>query len=593
MTKLGTGRKLTTIIAADAVGFSEMMSRDENQTLNTLKSCQRIIFDSIEENDGRVFGGAGDSVIAEFSSPVQAVVCANEFQQRLAKRNRKNPEQQRMWFRVGINLGDVMVDGDNLYGDGVNIAARLEQIGEPGGICVSAKVFEEVKRNLDLPFVDGGVRELKNIAASVTVYHMREVTKDNSAIPDGQNGNRLKPPLPSAPAIRSHEQPSIAVHPFEVTGDEDTKFLAEGLRTGLIGILSRYTGNKLVVDEEHSEERPDYILEASVRGRGGRYRLSFGLIDTVANSQVWNKQYDRQGSDAFELEDEISQAVTSALRIKLKALAFEGLRNTDNKDLSVAELLNKAAGYFVISPGSNDEIEEILTLAINTSPDNPMALSMMAGCILRRLEHSPLELPEDSEQKVRRSVARALELNPDGYFSRLMAAYTAQDLDGDFAKSLVHAQAALESNPNFTQALAVVAICKCHLGQSGEGLDELTQAINANLEDPQRFRNNRELAIALFVADKIQEALGVSTRLVELAPELERNKLVHMALLWHAGEHDGANEIANELMKKFPSLNAKTMRPIRFGASDAKARFYKAFQALGFDTEGNLVALKK
>ncbi|MBT7760453.1 MAG: adenylate/guanylate cyclase domain-containing protein [Rhodospirillaceae bacterium] len=167
-------RKLTTILAADVVGFSKMMGNDEGATLESLKSCRAIIDGSIEEHNGRVFGSAGDSVIADFSSPVQAVLCANEFQNFLADRDAQVDENHRMSFRVGINIGDVIIDGDNLFGDGVNIAARLEAMAKGGGICVSSKVYDEVRRKLDLLFLDGGSQRLKNIDDPVNVYHLGE-----------------------------------------------------------------------------------------------------------------------------------------------------------------------------------------------------------------------------------------------------------------------------------------------------------------------------------------------------------------------------------------------------------------------------------
>ncbi len=560
------------------------------------KDCRAIVEASIEQHNGRVFGGAGDSLIAEFSSPLQAVVCANDFQQSIAERNQERPEDDRMWFRVGINLGDVMVDGDNLYGDGVNIAARLEQIGEPGGVCVSHKVFEEVRRNLGLPFVDGGIRELKNISEPVAVHHVRPVTDDRSGKTGTEAGQSRAPPnraVPPRPVPSAPEQHSIIVHPFKVTGDDETEFLAEGLRDGLSGILSKSSAVKLVADAEHGRMRPDFILEGNVRGRGDRIRLSFGLIDTATNSQVWSERYDRSGSDAFELEDEISQAVASVLRVKLKALAFEQLRNTGNEELSVPDLLNKAAGYFVTSPGNNDEIEQILRLAIEKSPDNAMALAMMAVCLYRPHEFSPLALPQAARQEIMKSTARAIALDPDGYFTRFVVAMMTQDLEGDFERALIHGQTALQANPDFTQAMALVAIAKIHLGQIEEGLNGLRRAIAANKDDPQRFRHHRELAVALFMAGELEEAASISTKLVEQAPEMDRNKLVHAALLWHADQQEKAVAVAAWLKEKYPALTGGTMRPVQFGASDAAVRFNQAFRDMGFEPADNVVSIGK
>jgi adenylate cyclase len=584
-------RKLTTILATDVVGFSEMMGRDEAGTLEALKACRNLIEDSIREHHGRVFGGAGDSLIAEFSSPLQAVICANDFQKHIAQRNQESPEDQRMWFRVGINLGDVMVDEENLYGDGVNIAARLEQIGEPGGVCVSHKVFEEVRRNLGLPFVDGGVRELKNISEPVPVHHVRPVTDSESS------GSEIQLPQESRAQAKASglvpEKQSLHVHAFKVTGDEDTEFLAEGLRDGLVGSLNKYSAITLIADDQQGRTRPDFVLEGSVRGRGDVVRLSFGLIDTETNSQVWSERYDRQGSDAFELEDEISEAVASVVRVKLKALGFERLKDTKNEDLSAQDLLNKAAGYVVRTPGNNDEIEQILRLAIDISPEHSMAQAMLGFCLYRQFEFSPLSLPDAVEQEIISLTERAVMLSPDSYFAHLIAALTAQEISGDFERALIHAQSALDANPSFTQAMAMVGIARCHLGQLEDGLTGLRRAIGANKEDPHRFRHNRELAIALFMADELEEAVDVSMRLVELGPELDRNRLVHAALLWHAGRKEKAIAMGDWLMKKYPELSVSLMRPVRFWATDLEARFNEAFPAIGFEAATNVVSIGK
>jgi adenylate cyclase len=588
-----TERKLTTILAVDVVGFSEMMGRDEPGTLAALKARRAVIEESIREHNGRVFGGAGDSLIAEFSSPLQAVICANDFQKHIAQRNQEHSEDQRMWFRAGINLGDVMVDGDNLYGDGVNIAARLEQIGEPGGVCVSNKVFEEVRRNLGLPFVDGGVRELKNISEPITVHHVRPVTEPAA----GTLGGEASPPQDTGERARgagaSPDKQSICVHEFKVTGDEETAFLADGLRDGLIGNLGKYAAINLVTDDQHRRARPDFSLEGNVRGRGDRVRLSFDLIETATGSQVWGERYDRQGRDAFELEDEISEAVASVVRVKLKTLAFERLKDARNEDLSVPDLLSKAAGYFVATTGNNDEIEVILRLAIDKAPNNSMATAMLGMCLYRLHEFSPLSLPDAVAREITTSVERGVALSPDSYFAHLIAALAAQDIGEDFERALIHGQSALESNPNFTQAAAMVGIARCHLGQLEEGLSALRRAIEANKEDPHRFRHNRELAIALFVADELKDALGVSARLVELAPELDRNKLVHAALQWHAGREEKAIATAHALAEKYPGLSIGTMRPVRFGSIEVANRFNAAFAAIGLAPASNVVSIEK
>ncbi len=207
-------------------------------TFNNLKRCRAIIDHSIAEHSGRIFGAAGDSVIAEFASPVTAVLCANEFQQILSERNEQAGVGDRMQFRVGVNFGDVIIDGDNLYGDGVNVVARLECESEPGGVCLSAKVFDEVRRKLDLAFVDGGVRRLKNIDEPVPVFHLR-----TGGVVDGEALASLRP----TPELASGGKPTVVVAPFKVIGqDADAEDLAIGLREDVIGGLARQSALSVV-----------------------------------------------------------------------------------------------------------------------------------------------------------------------------------------------------------------------------------------------------------------------------------------------------------------------------------------------------------
>ncbi len=236
----GIERKLTTILAADVVGFSTMMGGDETGTLESLKACRAIIDSSIAEHHGRVFGSAGDSVIAEFSSPVQAVLCADEFQKLLAERNEYFADKGRMEFRVGVNMGDVIVDGDNLYGDGVNVAARLEAIADPGGVCLSGKVYEEIKRKLDLSFVAGGAQHLKGIIDPVPVYHLSG--RGASAAADGGAAVLAAGRAAAARARLADAPPTVAVLPLKViSGDGEVQSLVEGLHEDILGGLARMT----------------------------------------------------------------------------------------------------------------------------------------------------------------------------------------------------------------------------------------------------------------------------------------------------------------------------------------------------------------
>ena len=565
-----TERKLTTILVADAVGFSKMMGVDEAGTLRTLKACRVVIDGAITEHHGRVFGGAGDSVVAEFPSPVEAVLCASEFQKRLGERNAHHGDGERMEFRVGLNLGDVIIDCDNLYGEGVNVAARLESIAEPGGICVSNKIEAEVRRKLDLVFVDGGTRELKNIIDPVGVYHVRRHGDDA-----GTPGPSSADPGSASDGVR----PTVAVLPVKViSGDDEIQSLAEGLREDIALALAKQTAIAVSGDDGGAA---DFRLEGSVRASGRRLRLAFTLVDAAGASQAWSERYDRELDDIFDLEDEISENVSATVRLRIKAREFDRLRETDDTALSVPQLLSKAAGYFVRSYGDNDAAAGALTAALERAPDNSMATAMMVYCRWRMHEFSVLDMPAELKDDLANQADCAVSFDPNSFFARLMAALVAQDLRGDFAAALAQAETALELNSGFSQAAAMAGIAKCHMGEVADGLDMLRRAIAAAPEDPHRFRHFRDQAVIHFMAGEPVPALDVANRLVQQAPDLARNRLVLAALGGIAGDGDAARSIVGGLMAEHANLTLRTMRPTYIGDAAMAERYAVALVEAG------------
>ncbi len=566
-------RKLTTILAADVVGFSKMMGNDEAATLDALRSCRAIIDGSISEHNGRIFGSAGDSVIADFSSPVQAVLCANEFQNFLSDRNDQVDEKYRMSFRVGINMGDVVVDGDNLFGDGVNVAARLEAMAAHGGICVSSKVYDEVRRKLDLLFHDGGSQQLKNIDEPIKVYHLGEA---------GDLARVEQSPGRSASSQSADEKPRVTVGAIKVIGgDDETNYLAEGLRDVILGGLARQQALIVNASPETGAEERGFLLEGSIRAAGNKLRLTFSLKDLVKDAQVWSERYDRTAEDMFDLEDEISLSIVSELRIRLKALEFEKLEDTDDEKLSVPELLSKAAGYFVRSYGDNDAAARLLTIAIERMPENSMAQAMMAMCRYWAQEFSPMAFTSEARQALLAQARLAVSLDETSYFAHLAVAVSEQDLLGNFRDALTHAELALAANPNFTQAQAMSGIAQCHIGDREEGIALLRRAIDANKDDPHRFRHWRELALAHFLNGEDGEAADAIRRLIQQGPDLGRNSLVAASIYWHAGAKAQAEACIAELLQSHPGLDTSNIRVTQFADQQAADRFMSGLEAAG------------
>ncbi|MAD99246.1 MAG: adenylate/guanylate cyclase domain-containing protein, partial [Proteobacteria bacterium] len=318
-------RKLAAILAADVVGFSKMMGQNEDRTLNNLKSCRAITDESIENHHGRVFGSAGDSIIAEFASPVDAILSAVEFQKNLRDRNQELDFADQMQFRVGLNLGDVIVEGDNLYGDGVNVAARLEALADPGGICVSGKFHEEVRRKLDLGFVSKGSQEMKNIEEPVTTFmvELGSVSNVLESVSTSQGITVTNPPadpVDESDLKPETKVPAIAVLPFtNMGGDPEQEYFADGITEDIITNLSlwrtfpvisrnssfSYRGKSQNLKQVALELGARYIVEGSVRKGGNRLRITAQLIDAQEDHHLWSEKWDRTLEDIFDVQDEV------------------------------------------------------------------------------------------------------------------------------------------------------------------------------------------------------------------------------------------------------------------------------------------------
>ncbi len=322
MEPTGVKRKLAVILAADVEGYSRLMGADEEATFKTLSAYREIIDGLIARHDGRIVGTAGDSVLAEFGSAVEAVRCAVEIQRELEKRNAELPEDRKMHFRIGVNLGDVMVEGDNLLGDGVNVAARLEGLAEPGGICLSGMVHQSIEGKLDLAFADLGEQQVKNIAKPVRAYKVLVEPGAAAATVSGPQPRRS--PVP--------DKPSIAVLPFiNMSADPEQEYFSDGITEDLITDLAkisglfvasrnavfRYKGEAVEPQRVSQELGVRYVLEGSVRKAGDRVRISAKLIDPPTGYHVWAERYDRVLTEVFALQDEITAKIVTALEVKL------------------------------------------------------------------------------------------------------------------------------------------------------------------------------------------------------------------------------------------------------------------------------------
>lgn len=341
---LSMERRLSTILCADVVGYSRLMGEDEEGTLATLKESRRVVDRLVGEQRGRVFGGAGDSVLAEFQNPVSAVAAAVAIQEETGRINADRPSDRRMLFRIGVNIGDVLVDGENLFGDGVNVAARLEALAQPGGIAMSEAVREHVRDKLPLRMEDFGERRLKNIVRPIRVYRVPpSVAANGSSLRDGE----LVVPA----------KPSIAVLPFvNMSGDPDQAFFSDGISEDIITSLSKF--RELFVISRHSafayrDREVDaatvgralgvrYVLQGSVRTAGNRARISAQLVDASTNRHLWAERYDRDLTDVFAVQDEVTELIVATISQRLAATERGRQRGAGTGDIEAYGLLMRA-----------------------------------------------------------------------------------------------------------------------------------------------------------------------------------------------------------------------------------------------------------
>ncbi|MEJ2122368.1 MAG: adenylate/guanylate cyclase domain-containing protein [Alphaproteobacteria bacterium] len=376
-------RRLAAILAADVVGYSRMMGRDEAGTLARLKSLRAdFLHPKVAEYGGRIVKTTGDGTLIEFGSAVDAVSHAVDVQRGMAERNAGLPEGEQIWLRLGINVGDIIIDGDDIYGDGVNVAARLEALAEPGGVCISDRVHDYVGDRLDIACEDLGRQTVKNIAEPVHVYRIRlgDVEATSTSGPQGTL------PLP--------DKPSIAVLPFEdLSADRDQEYFADGIAEDIITALSRnrgvfviarnssftYKGAAVDVKRIGQQLGVRYVLEGSVRKAGNRVRITAQLIDAASGNHVWAERYDRELEDIFAVQDEITQNIVAALGSEVASAEIQRARRKDPSSLDAWDYTMRATWHFARATHEDmGEARRLALRAIELDSGNAAAFSILA-----------------------------------------------------------------------------------------------------------------------------------------------------------------------------------------------------------------------
>ncbi len=466
-------RKLAAILAADVVGSSRLMESDEESVVLELYRRRGLIDDIVRSHHGRVFGGAGDSMIAEFASPVEAVRCALDTQHELERRNEDLPEGRRLVFRIGVNLGDVIVDGDNLMGDGVNVAARLEGLAPPGGFTISEAIYEQIRGKVEIPLVPAGEHHVRNIERPIRVWQWLPANTDDVASPSRDG---------SAPG------PSVAVLPFvNMSGDVEQEYFSDGITEDLITDLSKISGmfvparnssftfkGKPVSPERIGNELGvNHILEGSVRKAGNRVRITAQLIDAHTGGHIWADRFDRDLTDVFALQDEITHRIVESLRVTLLPGEREAIERvqTESVDAYTSYLLGRQ--FFRGHSRTGYEVaKRMFQAAIDQDPLYARAWAGVADCdSFLYLEY----YLTDEITSILEASARAIELDPDlaeAHASRGLALYTVDRLD----EAEEEFQIALRLDPNLYEGHYFYARSLFSQGRMDQAADHFLRA---------------------------------------------------------------------------------------------------------------------
>ena len=487
-------RKLATILAADCVGFSKLMDVNEELTLQNIKVCRSLIDPIIKEHGGRIFHTAGDSVIAEFSSVVESVNAAIEFQKILSERNDSLNEESQMIFRVGIHLDDVIIEGDNIYGSGVNVAARLEGLCKPGCILLSRTVHEKIVKRISIAIDNLGNAKLKNIEGDYEIYQISPILEDRTA--SGEQDAHIVSPVDNRVAKSMKDgdiKPRLMLLPFRnLNKSEDNDFLVDGIVDDIITelsminsieIMSRnttfdYKDNPIDVIEAAEKYKLDYVITGSIRSAGNRVRISAELGDPISGDSIWSERYDRTMDDVFEIQDEIVSKMANTVLSEIEVTSLKrAKRKPTNKMTSYEYLLQGKYHKRKLTKDDANIAVDMFTNAIENDPSNGRAYAERCCTWADGLGHSWFdESDDDLHKKIRTTLEDAYELTDHDWDCHRLLCNISLHLDLNYDKAEEHGKKAYELNPNNPTVLASYGKSLVQNGKCEKGVELLRKA---------------------------------------------------------------------------------------------------------------------
>ena len=621
-------RKLRAIFSADVKGYSKLMGEDDEHTINTITEYRRIITELIEAHHGRVVDAPGDNILAEFSGALNAVSSAIEIQKKLEAQNSRLPDHRRMDFRIGINLGDVVHREDRIYGDGVNVAARIESLADPGGICISRGVFDQVKKKVPQGFEYMGERAVKNIANPVRIYKV--LTKPEYAgkvigekrflgwmsrklaisailalaiVTGGlisyyiylHQSGRIEPAVVEKMAHPLPELPSIAVLPFDnMSGDPQQDYFSDGITEQIIASLSKvpylfviarnstftYKSKPVKVNQVAEELGVRYVLEGSVQRSNDHLRITVQLIDAIAGHHIWSETYDRQIKDIFALQDDIAMKIMAEMQVKISVADMGRLSLIKTTNIKAYEKLLKGWEHlFRRTEGDILQVRKLAQEAIELDPEYGDAYLMLGWTHLEDIFFYRTKSPEKSMEAAENFAQKAISLSADEAATHRLFASIFM-LRKEYEKAIVESQESVDLAPNSAQANFIYGMVLRNAGRYDEAIPFLEKAIRLEPITPVNYLNN--LAWAHASLAQYEKAIQLWNKAIEKNPDYlfayQGLTVAHQLL----GNRDRAKECAAEVIRIKPTMTiAKLQKGITAKNETDRALFINAYREAG------------
>jgi adenylate cyclase len=581
-------RRLAAVLAADVAGYSRLMGRDEERTLAELKSLRKMLVDPmIATHRGRIVKTTGDGMLVEFASVVDAARCAVAIQQEVAKQDVGRSPELRIQFRIGIHVGDIIIDDNDIFGDGVNIASRLEGIAEPGGVCISDDAHRQIRGKVDIIFDDMGEQTLKNIVEPMRSWQMRLASRATGA---------ARPSSPPIINLTLPDKPSIVVLPFDnMSAEADQDYLADGIVEAITAALScirsffviarssafTYKGRVTNARDIGKELGVAYLLEGSLQKVGNRLRIIVQLIETEGGAHVWNSRFDGVIDDFFDLEDRITQQVAGALQPSIRIAEIKRSRRKRPQDLSCYDYTMRAMPHvWTLERDESTKALELLEKALTIDPEYPLALVLAGWCHAQRAVYTWVDDIVGSQEIARSLAERAADLSGDDplVLAVLGAVHTFVRNHGT-ARVLL--ERAVSLDPNCAWAWSRLGWIENYADRPDEAIKNFERALRLSPMDPMNFNNYVGIGTAHEISEEYDEAGALYRRALVERPNAVWIYRALASVLSGAGRIEEAKQALVEVLRNYPDLTISKVKQAMVFSTVSLNRMAENLRKLG------------